>query len=81
MEASAALSSNWKYGRLDGAQQDQHKTLTRASQFVQALSNPWYLNYLASQKYLHDPTFINYLDYLQYFSQPKYLKYLSYVIS
>ncbi|KAI9664082.1 MAG: suppressor of hpr1 [Bathelium mastoideum] len=47
-------------------------------EFVQALANPWYLNYLATQKYLDDPAFIAYLDYLQYFSQPKYLKYLSY---
>ncbi|KAF2229811.1 SOH1-domain-containing protein [Viridothelium virens] len=47
-------------------------------EFVQALSNPWYLNYLASQKYLDDPAFVAYLDYLQYFTKPQYLKYLSF---
>ncbi|KAL9094627.1 MAG: hypothetical protein Q9165_003187 [Trypethelium subeluteriae] len=47
-------------------------------EFVQALSNPWYLNYLASQKYLDDPAFVAYLEYLQYFTKPQYLKYLSF---
>lgn len=51
--------------------------MTGTLQFVQALGNPWYLNYLASQKYFDDPAFVAYLDYLQYFTQPKYLKYLS----
>ena len=45
-------------------------------QFVQSLSNPYYLNHLAAQKYLENEEFIAYLDYLQYFQDPKYLKYL-----
>ncbi|KAL2210220.1 SOH1-domain-containing protein [Sarocladium strictum] len=47
-------------------------------EFVQALANPWYLNHLASQKFLNQPAFIAYLDYLQYWTRPPYLKYLTY---
>ncbi|KAI9700984.1 MAG: suppressor of hpr1 [Bogoriella megaspora] len=47
-------------------------------EFVQALANPRYLNYLAAQKYFDDPAFVAYLDYLQYFTKPKYLRYLSF---
>ena len=46
------------------------------TQFVQCLSNPLYLNYLASEKYLENEEFIAYLEYLQYFQDPNYLKYL-----
>jgi mediator of RNA polymerase II transcription subunit 31 len=41
-------------------------------------ANPWYLNFLATQKLLEDPTFVSYLEYLQYFSNPKYAKFLMY---
>jgi mediator of RNA polymerase II transcription subunit 31 len=41
-------------------------------------ANPWYLNHLATQKFLEKPEFLNYLAYLQYFAQPEYSKYLSY---
>ncbi|KAK8061402.1 hypothetical protein PG994_007768 [Apiospora phragmitis] len=47
-------------------------------QFVQSLANPFYLNYLASQKLLSEPTFVAYLDYLQYWNKPPYLKFLTY---
>lgn len=47
-------------------------------EFVQSLASPFYLNHLASQKYLENPAFIAYLQYLTYFSQPPYLKYLTY---
>ena len=47
-------------------------------EFVQSLSNPQYLNYLASKKYFDDPCFIAYLSYLRYFSQPQYARFLSY---
>lgn len=52
--------------------------LTLPSKFVQSLSNPHYLLYLADQKYLENEEFVAYLDYLQYFQEPKYLKYLQY---
>jgi Rad5p-binding protein len=53
-------------------------TNTDCPQFVQALSNPEYVNWLASRKYLMNPAFVAYLDYLQYWSRPPYLKYLTY---
>jgi len=46
-------------------------------QFVQCLSNPLYLNHLATQKLLDSPEFVAYLRYLQYFRRPEYIKYLS----
>ncbi|RMX89901.1 hypothetical protein D0867_15384 [Hortaea werneckii] len=47
-------------------------------QFVQALSNPLYVHYLATQKLFEDDAFIRYLDYLQYFREPKYMRFLQY---
>ena len=47
-------------------------------EFVQTLSNPYYLQYLADQKFLENDEFIAYLEYLQYFKEPKYLKFLQY---
>ncbi|KJX98345.1 mediator of rna polymerase ii transcription subunit 31 like protein [Zymoseptoria brevis] len=47
-------------------------------EFVQMLSNPLYLQHLATQKLLDKPEFIAYLNYLQYFREPKYLRYLQY---
>ncbi|KAL1919393.1 uncharacterized protein VTP21DRAFT_2086 [Calcarisporiella thermophila] len=47
-------------------------------EFVQCLSNPWYLNYLAQLEYLKDPAFINYLEYLQYWKRPEYAKFIIY---
>lgn len=52
--------------------------LLTLSQFVQSLSSPFYLNYLASQKYFENPAFVAYIKYLQYFTHPPYLKYLTY---
>lgn len=45
---------------------------------MQSLANPFYLNHLASQKYLTEPCFIAYLSYLRYWTRPPYLKYLNY---
>jgi len=47
-------------------------------EFVQSLANPFYLNYLADQKFLAEPAFVAYLSYLQYWTRPPYLKYLHY---
>ncbi|KAH9889182.1 mediator of RNA polymerase II transcription subunit 31 [Xylariomycetidae sp. FL2044] len=47
-------------------------------EFVQSLANPYYLNFLASQKYFSEPRFVNYLKYLLYWTKPPYLKYLNY---
>jgi hypothetical protein len=40
------------------------------------LSNPLYLQHLASQKILDSDDFLAYVDYLQYFRRPEYLPYL-----
>ncbi|CZT17144.1 related to Mediator of RNA polymerase II transcription subunit 31 [Ramularia collo-cygni] len=47
-------------------------------EFVQMLSNPLYLQHLATQKLLDNEEFIAYLKYLQYFREPKYLRHLMY---
>ncbi|KAH3680233.1 hypothetical protein WICMUC_000498 [Wickerhamomyces mucosus] len=47
-------------------------------EFVQALANLQYLNYLAQNRYLEDETFLNYLRYLQYWNKPEYSKHLVY---
>ncbi|EGS23024.1 uncharacterized protein CTHT_0015060 [Thermochaetoides thermophila DSM 1495] len=65
----------------DGPEEPKHGGHTRFElelEFVQALSNPEYVNWLASRKYLMNPAFVAYLDYLQYWSRPPYLKYLTY---
>jgi mediator of RNA polymerase II transcription subunit 31 len=45
-------------------------------EFVQALCNAKYLNFLAVNKYFDDPAFIQFLEYLQYFKLPQYSKHL-----
>ena len=50
-----------------------------ATQFVQSLSNPYYLHHLCVQKYFEDDAFVEWCKYLKYFSQPEYLPFLSYV--
>ena len=45
-------------------------------EFVQNLSNPKYLSYLAQNKYFQDAGFMKYLEYLRYFKDPKYLRHL-----
>ncbi|KAK9479353.1 SOH1-domain-containing protein [Lipomyces japonicus] len=47
-------------------------------EFVQALANPQYINFLAQNDYLDDEDFIKYLEYLEYWRKPEYLKYLIY---
>ncbi|KAI9891367.1 MAG: hypothetical protein M1814_002880 [Vezdaea aestivalis] len=55
-----------------------HSRFELELEFVQCLSNPWYLNHLATQKLFDDSAFVAYLDYLQYFTRPEYLKFLRY---
>jgi mediator of RNA polymerase II transcription subunit 31 len=47
-------------------------------EFVQCLSNPRYLNYLAQRLTLEEPSFLAYLEYLQYWKQPQYAKFIQY---
>ena len=45
-------------------------------EFIQNLSNPKYLSYLAQNRYFQDASFVEFLRYLQYFKEPKYLRHL-----
>ncbi|CEF69491.1 Mediator of RNA polymerase II transcription subunit 31 [Strongyloides ratti] len=47
-------------------------------EFVQALGNPHYCNFLAQKGYFKEEYFINYLKYLQYFKQSEYAKTIVY---
>jgi mediator of RNA polymerase II transcription subunit 31 len=47
-------------------------------EFVQALANLQYLNFLAQNKYLEKPEFLNYLKYLEYWREPQYARHLVY---
>ena len=89
MVALLALISSWRYVPLPQWSPPvslQNHTILRPSpantpnrsQFVQSLASPYYLNFLASQKYFDKPAFVAYLKYLLYFTQPPYLKFISY---
>ncbi|KNA19186.1 hypothetical protein SOVF_063710 [Spinacia oleracea] len=47
-------------------------------EFVQCLSNPTYIHYLAQNRYFEDEAFVGYLNYLQYWQRPEYLKFIMY---
>ena len=47
-------------------------------EFVQALANPSYLNFLAQRDYFKQTAFVNYLAYLLYWKRPEYAVYLKY---
>ncbi|KAI8472065.1 MAG: SOH1-domain-containing protein [Monoraphidium minutum] len=47
-------------------------------EFLQCLANPFYLNWLAQNRYLEDPAFLHYLKYLDYWRQPAYAKYIKF---
>lgn len=46
------------------------------AEFVQALGNPRYLQYLYQQRYFDDERFIAYLQYLNYWREPAYAQHL-----
>ncbi|KAF9307646.1 hypothetical protein BG003_000420 [Podila horticola] len=61
--------------------EDEYEQLKRFQielEFVQCLSNPWYLHNLAQQGYFGQDAFVRYLDYLQYFRKPEYAKFIIY---
>uniref|UniRef100_A0A1I7T182 Mediator of RNA polymerase II transcription subunit 31 n=1 Tax=Caenorhabditis tropicalis TaxID=1561998 RepID=A0A1I7T182_9PELO len=47
-------------------------------EFVQALANPNYLNFLAQRGYFKEEYFINYLKYLLYWKKPEYARCLKF---
>ena len=58
--------------------QENDNRFIRELEFVQCLSNPRYLVFLAGQNYFNDPCFIRYLKYLLYWDTPKYSHYIRY---
>jgi hypothetical protein len=62
---------------------DEPKTSNRTRfetelEFVQALSNPYYLHSLAQQGILNQPAFVNFLEYLQYWKEKDYARFILY---
>jgi len=49
-------------------------------EFVQALSNPYYLKFLAQHEnaYFEQKEFVDYLKYLTYWQKPEYAKFITY---
>ncbi|CAI2321890.1 unnamed protein product [Caenorhabditis sp. 36 PRJEB53466] len=47
-------------------------------EFVQALANPNYLNFLAQRGYFKEEYFVNYLKYLLYWKEPQYARCLKF---
>uniref|UniRef100_A0A0R3RFK1 tRNA:m(4)X modification enzyme TRM13 n=1 Tax=Elaeophora elaphi TaxID=1147741 RepID=A0A0R3RFK1_9BILA len=58
--------------------EEQKKRFEIECEFVQALANPHYLNFLAQRGYFKEPYFINYLKYLLYWKRPEYARALKY---
>jgi|SaaInlStandDraft_6_1057023.scaffolds.fasta_scaffold111129_1 mediator of RNA polymerase II transcription subunit 31 len=47
-------------------------------EFLESLSNPQYLSYLAQSNYFEEESFLKYLSYLQYWKAPEYAKFVVY---
>ena len=62
----------------DNKDQEEILRFMQDLEFVQCLSNPFYLKYLADMGYFEDDNFLNYLKYLLYFKKVEYLKYITY---
>uniref|UniRef100_A0A183TV30 Mediator of RNA polymerase II transcription subunit 31 n=1 Tax=Toxocara canis TaxID=6265 RepID=A0A183TV30_TOXCA len=67
-------------GTVGGAEtpEEQKKRFEVECEFVQALANPHYLNFLAQRGYFKETYFINYLKYLLYWKRPEYARALKY---
>ncbi|KAF9326185.1 hypothetical protein BG006_010364 [Podila minutissima] len=79
--AGAGGGSNNNIGVPSLQTEDEYEQLKRFQielEFVQCLSNPWYLHNLAQQGYFGQDAFVRYLDYLQYFRKPEYAKFIIY---
>lgn len=77
-------SSEFALHNMDTNQEDlveedeERKRFQIELEFVQALANPNYLNFLAQRGYFRNQTFLNYLKYLMYWKEPDYVKYIKY---
>ena len=70
------MSSN--FAEEDDKEQEEIIRFMQDLEFVQCLSNPYYLKYLSNMGYFDDDNFINYLQYLLYFRKAEYMKYITY---
>uniref|UniRef100_A0A1I8C1L6 Mediator of RNA polymerase II transcription subunit 31 n=1 Tax=Meloidogyne hapla TaxID=6305 RepID=A0A1I8C1L6_MELHA len=64
--------------RLQETAEEARRRFEIECEFVQALANPHYLNYLAQKGYFKEDCFVNYLKYLLYFKWPAYSRTLKY---
>ncbi|EYC41236.1 hypothetical protein Y032_0576g217 [Ancylostoma ceylanicum] len=55
--------------------EEQRRRFEIECEFVQALANPHYVNFLAQRGFLKEQHFINYLKYLLYWKQPEYARF------
>lgn len=58
--------------------EEQRKRFEIECEFVQALSNPHYLNFLSQRGYFKEDHFVNYLKYLLYWKRSEYARCLKY---
>lgn len=58
--------------------EEQKKRFEVECEFVQALANPHYLNFLAQRGFFKEKYFLNYLKYLLYWRRPEYARALKY---
>lgn len=66
------------FNSIDKTREDSLIRFQMELEFVQLLSNPSYLNYLAQYQYFEDPAFVRFLQYLQYWKQPEYARFIAY---
>ncbi|KAJ8100701.1 SOH1-domain-containing protein [Lipomyces tetrasporus] len=78
MQNSQGLNSQQQSPAVDSRAPAPPSRFEVELEFVQALANPQYANFLAQNGYLEDERFINYLEYLEYWRKPEYVKYLIY---
>ncbi|KAI6232023.1 Mediator of RNA polymerase II transcription subunit 31 [Aphelenchoides besseyi] len=64
--------------RREETPEEAHRRFEIECEFVQALANPHYLNYLAQRGYFKEQYFVNYLKYLLYFKRPEYARTLKF---
>ena len=77
----ASAAADQLAGKEETETEDEFKERIRFQvelEFIQCLSNPRYLNYLAQRLTLEDESFLAYLDYLQYWKKPEYSKFILY---
>ena len=60
------------------SKEEEQKRFIMELEFIQALTNPSYLSFLAKNGHFDDPKLIAYLEYLLYWTTPKYSHLLTY---